>query len=94
MGKNGAAKIGDFGFSKGFGSPNRRYTPSVCTLQYRAPELFFSTEFYSEKTDIWSMGCIFYTILTGETLFESDGSEVSAITKIFSVTGTPTVRDA
>lgn len=88
--RDGVAKIGDFGMSKEFGTPNRRLTASVCTMEYRAPELFLETNYYTEKADIWSLGCIFYYVMTGSTLFTSDSnSELSMIIKIFALTGTP-----
>ena len=93
VGNDGFVKIGDFGMSKEFGTPNRKFTPYVCTKQYRAPELFLQTNYYTQKTDIWSLGCIFYYIYKGETLFLPDSnSSVAMMIKIFSLTGTPSVE--
>ena len=38
---------------------------------------------------MWSVGCIFYEILTGEYLFSSD-SEIGQMKKIFEILGKPT----
>ena len=48
---------------------------SFCgTYQFIAPELYVSEQDgsmfrYSEKNDIWSLGVIFYTLLTGQNPF-------------------------
>lgn len=89
--RDGICKIGDFGMSKYFGTPGRKYTPGVCTMQYRAPELFLNTNFYNEKIDIWSLGCIYYYVLTGQHLFSASLNEMGIIKQIFSITGTPDV---
>lgn len=65
--------------SKYFGTPGRKYTPGVCTMQYRAPELFLNTNFYNEKIDIWSLGCIYYYVLTGQHLFSASLNEMGII---------------
>lgn len=92
VGRKGHVKIGDFNLSKEFGTPKQKLTPSVCTVYYRAPELFFNTNYYTEKTDVWSIGCAFYFVLTGEHLFyTSNSSSVAVLSKIFSVTGVPNV---
>jgi len=40
----------------------------VQTRQYRAPEVNLLLKF-DHKIDIWSMGCIYYELLTGDVLF-------------------------
>ena len=40
----------------------------IQTRYYRAPEVILKTEF-DEKSDIWSIGCILYELLTGKILF-------------------------
>jgi serine/threonine protein kinase len=42
----------------------------ICTSQYRAPELLLGIKQFNEKIDMWSIGCIFAEMLTGEILFE------------------------
>ncbi len=43
----------------------------IQTRYYRAPEVILETEF-SEKIDIWSLGCTLYEFLTREILFDPD----------------------
>lgn len=55
-------KICDFGLSK----PNcfqESSTPRTVTEAYRAPEISLCYNFYNDKSDIWSIACIFYEIL-------------------------------
>ena len=39
-------------------------TTNVVTRWYRAPELFLGDRHYTNKIDIWSVGCIFAELLT------------------------------
>jgi serine/threonine-protein kinase SRPK3 len=43
----------------------------IQTRYYRAPEIILETNF-SEKIDIWSLGCTLYEFLTREILFDPD----------------------
>lgn len=63
-------KIADFGLGRRF-RPDCTYTSKVVTLWYRAPELLLGTKQYTEKVDIWSVGCIMAEFLMGEVLFRS-----------------------
>ena len=57
------AKICDFGLSC---VPNnyRPSTPGTVTSWYRAPEICCEYDDYNYPSDIWSLGCIFYEIIT------------------------------
>ena len=52
--------------------------------------LFFQNKFkrYACGTDMWSLGCIFYEMLTNQPLFAGD-SEIDQLFKIFHILGTP-----
>ncbi|KAL0248923.1 hypothetical protein GEMRC1_004157 [Eukaryota sp. GEM-RC1] len=63
--------IGDLGSSKILDPPNPN-TPSLVTLNYRAPEILFGDVFYSSPIDIFSLGCIWVELVTGKILFDSD----------------------
>jgi len=72
--KLGNVKIADFGLSKFVcGKINEDYdlTDFVVTRWYRPPELTmrYCNEKYSEKIDLWSVGCVAYEMLTQEILF-------------------------
>jgi serine/threonine-protein kinase SRPK3 len=44
-------------------------TDEIQTRYYRSPEVIFEYP-YSENTDVWSVGCIFFELLTNELLFD------------------------
>lgn len=85
---DGFPKIADFGLSKSFQLPVGKFTHEVGTLYYRAPEILLGTVEYCTEIDIWSLGCIFYEIFMGNTLFKGD-SEIGQLYKIFQMLGTP-----
>lgn len=61
-------KICDFGLAK----PKTRQgnqTPHVVTAWYRAPEVTMGNRNYDERVDIWSLGCIFYEMITKIPLY-------------------------
>ncbi|CAK7994940.1 Protein kinase [uncultured virus] len=65
--EDGNVKLADFTLSVLKSHPEDTYSHSVCTLPYRAPEVFLGTG-WSNPIDIWSFGCVIYEILTGEVL--------------------------
>ncbi len=42
------------------------------TPGYRSPELLTGDPTFSNKSDIWGLGCIIFELVTGVALFESD----------------------
>ena len=66
--KNLNAKIIDFGFSTWF-SEGQRLKLSCGTPSYMAPEIVAKKEYYGPPTDIWSLGVLLYTMLTGNFPF-------------------------
>lgn len=90
--KTGVIKLADFGLARNMSLPLRVYTKEVVTLWYRAPELLLGVEIYGPAIDVWSLGCIFYEMLTKKVLFPGD-SEIDQIFKIFQVLGTPTTDE-
>ncbi|KAJ6020313.1 hypothetical protein N7499_003596 [Penicillium canescens] len=57
-------KICDFGLTK-----ETQVTDYASTGYYRAPETMLPWREYTEKADVWSAGCIFAEMITGNTLF-------------------------
>lgn len=62
MGIGNIAKICDFGLAKPYTYQGSQ-TPSTVTSWYRAPEITLGYPHYDYKTDIWSLGCIFYEMI-------------------------------
>ena len=66
-------KIADFGMMTPGSSKNSFSTLySRGTPGYRAPELLAISAHYSQKSDIWALGCIVYQVCTGTKAFEDD----------------------
>lgn len=61
----------DFGIAKKIQDPVESYTQ---TRWYRAPEVILNI-INSNTSDIWSIGCIIYELLTGKVLFDAKGDE-------------------
>jgi mitogen-activated protein kinase 15 len=63
----GIPKFFDFGISKIMVGVH--HTKNCVTRCYRPPEIFFGDTNYTQKVDIWSLGCLLYEVVTGKTLF-------------------------
>ncbi len=75
IGGEGNAVIIDFGLSRFYGQNPNPMTRNVQTLYYRAPEVLLGARYYSDKIDIWSLGCIYSEMILGRILFRGE-SEV------------------
>jgi serine/threonine protein kinase len=64
-------RISDFNSST---FSNKIFERHVGTRQYKSPEIILEQDF-NEKTDIWSLGCIFFELLVGEYLFAFEDEE-------------------
>ncbi|KAM0751665.1 Pkinase-domain-containing protein [Meredithblackwellia eburnea MCA 4105] len=64
-------KIADLGFGREF-EKGRWMETWVGTLGYCAPEVVAAKRYLGEEVDIWSLGVIFYTLLTGSLPFDDD----------------------
>lgn len=63
-------KIADFGFSKKLKN-KAQINKTICgTPLYMSPQVVKKTQ-YSYKSDIWSIGCILFELLNGNTPFHS-----------------------
>jgi len=81
--------LADFGLSRRFHLPMKDYSPTICTLWYRPPEVLLGESDYTTAVDVWSLGCVFAEILLLRPLFTGD-SEIDQLYQIFRFMGTPT----
>uniref|UniRef100_A0A7S4UVD7 Protein kinase domain-containing protein n=1 Tax=Alexandrium monilatum TaxID=311494 RepID=A0A7S4UVD7_9DINO len=66
-------KLIDFGFAK-LWDPNTRMTDVCGSIQYMAPEVVCRS--YTTQADMWSVGIIAYTLMTGSPAFSGPNSEM------------------
>lgn len=85
-------KIADFGLARTYSNELRPYSQEVVTLWYRAPELLAGPTEYTSAIDMWSVGCIFFELLTQRVLFKGT-STTSQIVCIFNLLGRPTEQE-
>ena len=78
------AAITDFGISLISQNKSRKYPNELVTITFRPPEILEGGRNYTEKTDIWSIGMIFYFILSnGKSIFQTSSKKLikSSISK-------------
>lgn len=80
-------KLADFGSCRSVYS-KQPYTEYISTRWYRAPECLLTDGYYTYKMDIWSIGCVFFEIVSLHPLFPG-ANEVDQIAKIHDIMGTP-----
>ena len=70
----GIIKICDFGSAKQL--HEKLNTPYIVSRYYRAPELILACSDYTDKIDVWAIGCIFAEFMTLRPLFpgKTEGS--------------------
>lgn len=64
--KNVAIKIVDFGNACWV---NKHFTDNIQTREYRSPEAIIGAD-YQANTDIWSLACVIFEMLTSNFLFK------------------------
>ena len=76
LNEKGTVKICDFGSAKLL--DDKLNTPYIVSRYYRAPELILACSDYTEKIDIWAIGCIFAEFLTLRPEFpgKTEGSQL------------------
>jgi serine/threonine protein kinase len=83
----GVVKLADFGQCRVV-DPSFLYTHDVGTKWYKAPEILLGNKKYTEKVDMWSVGCIMAELLDGCTIFPGS-TDFDQIAKIGKVLGKP-----
>ena len=61
-------KLGDFGFA----TDKDKFTTSLGTQPYMAPEILSAEPNYTVKVDIWALGVMYHQMLFGELPFKAD----------------------
>lgn len=75
-------KICDFGLSKPYTAQGIQ-SPRVVTSWYRAPEICSRNPKYTQKSDIWSIGCIFFEMISKRALLkDAPDSDTGILTRI------------
>lgn len=73
---NSEIKIIDFGFARLKPPDNQPLKTPCFTLHYAAPELL-NHNGYDESCDLWSLGVILYTMLSGQVPFQSQDKNIT-----------------
>lgn len=81
--RRSAIKLIDFGSSCFFDKKTYSYIQSRF---YRSPEILLGTMKYSQKIDMWSLGCVLVEMHTGEPLFGGTDA-LDQITRIIQIRG-------
>lgn len=84
-GSDRVLKICDFGLAKPF-CDQEPSTPRVQTPWYRAPEISFKCSNYDAKSDMWSVGCILFELITGQEFManvDAKETDLNLLIKMF-----------
>uniref|UniRef100_F6W8V2 non-specific serine/threonine protein kinase n=3 Tax=Ciona intestinalis TaxID=7719 RepID=F6W8V2_CIOIN len=88
------AKLSDFGCSKQLDASTYQASSIVGTILYLAPEVH-NDQVYSDKSDVWSVGCILYELFTLQPICGSAAVAMQIIPylKHMDTMPTPTLPD-
>jgi renal tumor antigen len=81
--------VADLGSCKGIYS-KQPYTEYVSTRWYRAPECIMTEGIYTQKMDMWGIGCVLFEICSLFPLFPGE-NEIDQMYKIERILGPPNV---
>jgi len=75
IGEEGEIKIADFGIARvQFGKRLTATKHTLGTMAYMAPEQIRGTPPVSHKTDLYTLGCVLFEMLTGRLPFQADST--------------------
>lgn len=90
--ETGHLKICDFGSAKSL-HPNEKSVSYIASRYYRAPELMYDCEYYTDAIDIWAAGCVIAEILLAGTPLFPGSTSINQLFEIMRVIGRPTDSD-
>lgn len=70
MSKNGQIKLGDFGIARVLQHTSDCAKTAIGTPYYLSPEIWQNMP-YNQKSDVWSLGCILYEMVTLKHAFDA-----------------------
>ena len=88
LNNDGILKIADFGLAKLHNDQFALLSANMTTLWYKAPEVFFDNYFYSNKIDIWAIGCILAEFLIKKPIF-TGSSASTQLRSMYNILGAP-----
>ena len=80
--ENGVAKLIDFGLSKDISGNTRQLKSLVGTKAFMAPEVIERIS-HSYPCDLWSLGIILFTMLSGSYPFDMKNPEHEIVNETF-----------
>jgi len=90
--KKGELKIADWGLARSWSRDMKRLTCKVITLWYRPPELLLGATEYTDKIDMWSVGCIIAEMFRRTGILKGN-DEPRQLDLIFKTFGHPTPEE-
>ncbi|KAL1233310.1 Serine/threonine-protein kinase PLK4 [Trichinella pseudospiralis] len=78
---NWTVKIADFGLATQISQPNEKHFTMCGTPNYIAPEIAMRKP-HGLEADVWSLGCLLYTLLTGHPPFGNNGQVSQTLKRI------------
>lgn len=90
--KKGELKIADWGLARSWNADMKRLTNTVITLWYRPPELLLGAAEYTDKIDMWSVGCIIAEMFRRNGFLKGK-DEAAQLELIFKAMGHPTEQE-
>jgi cyclin-dependent kinase 7 len=82
-------KLGDFGLSRVLPGPGQPMSVEPITLWYKPPEMLLGECYYTQKADMWSVGCVFAECMLRRPFLPGGPGDHSQLEKIFGAFGTP-----